>query len=260
VIGVIVRLRGLTRDLFRRAGIDVRRYRPSAFDGFAAQRLLLRASDCRVVFDVGAYEGEVTAAYAEAFPEAAVHAFEPFPPTYQRLSERFQEYSNIHLINAAVSSRKGEAVFHVNKQASTNSLLPRPASGRRYFAQNGAASHAITVPTITLDEYCAEQEIPPPDILKLDIQGNELEALRGAEQLLCSGDVSLIYTEVMFVPHYEGSVLFNTLSSHLNERGYTLFNLYDLHWASMGQLRFGDALFVSDRIRRNVIDRFRDEP
>jgi FkbM family methyltransferase len=238
----------------------VRRYRPSAFDGFAAQRFLLRETGCRVVFDVGAYEGEVTAAYADAFPKATVHAFEPFPPTYELLSSRLQANSNIRLVNAAVSSRKGEAIFHVNKHASTNSLLPRPATGRRYYSQNGAASHTITVPTITLDEYCSERQFPAPDILKLDIQGNELEALRGAEQLLGSGDVSLIYTEVMFVPHYEGGVLFNTLCLHLLERGYTLFNLYDLHWASIGQLRFGDALFVSDRIRRSVIERFGEEP
>jgi FkbM family methyltransferase len=238
----------------------VRRYRPSAFDSFAAQQFLLREAGCRLVFDVGAYEGEVTAGYAEAFPGAAVHAFEPFPPTYQRLSNRFEGNSEIRVINAAVSSQKGEAVFHVNKHASTNSLLPRPASGRRYFAQNGAASHTINVPTITLDEYCAEHQHPSPDILKLDVQGNELECLRGAEQMLRRGDVSLVYTEVMYVPHYEGGVLFHTLCSHLFERGYTLFNLYDLHWASMGQLRFSDALFVSDRIRRTMIDRFRDEP
>jgi hypothetical protein len=78
--------------------------------------------------------------------------------------------------------------------------------------------------------------------------------------MLRRGDVSLIYTEVMFVPHYDGGVLFHTLCDHLLERGYTLFNLYDFHWASMGQLRFGDALFVSDRVRRTVIDQFREEP
>jgi FkbM family methyltransferase len=246
--------------LFRRAGVDVRRYRPPALEGFAAQQLLLRDCGCRVVFDVGAYEGDVTARYAAAFPGAAIYAFEPFPPSYKLLSDRFQGHANVHLVNAAVSSRAGEAVFHVNKHASTNSLLPRPSSGRRYFAENGATSHTITVPTLALDEYCAAQGVADPDILKLDIQGNELEALRGAEQMLRRGAVSLLYTEVMFVAHYEGGVLFHTLCDHLLERGYTLFNLYDFQWATMGQLRFGDALFVSDRLRRSVIDRFREEP
>ena len=80
----------------------------------------------------------------------------------------------------------------------------------------------------------------------MDIQGNELEALRGAERIIQSGNVALIYTETTFVPHYESGVLFAALNSHLNERGFSLFNLYNLHSARFGQLRFGDAIFVSE--------------
>ena len=106
----------------------------------------------------------MTARYAKAFPGTAVHAFEPFPPTYELLSNRFQEDESVSLINAAVSSRKGEAVFHLNKHSSTNSLFPRPASGRRYFAQNGVTSHTITVPTVTLDEVLRRATRCPPRI------------------------------------------------------------------------------------------------
>jgi Methyltransferase FkbM domain len=135
-------------------------------------------------------------------------------------------------------------------------LLPRPSSGRRYFSPEAVTRSTISVPTITIDEFRAKHNIAVPDILKLDIQGMELEAPRGAEKTLSSaaGGVSLIFSEVTFVPRYEGGVLFDELSTYLRERGFTLFNIYEMHSADVGQLRFGDAIFIANRLRSSVID------
>jgi FkbM family methyltransferase len=203
---------------------------------------------------VGAFQGEATSQYFELFPSAKIHAFEPFPPSYEGLVARLSLNSRIRLVNAAVSAQTGEATFHVNGLPATNSLLPRPTSGHRYFPAAGATKQTITVPTISLDDYRDRHQIGVPEILKMDIQGNELQALRGAEKTLGTGGVLLIFTEVTFVPLYEGGVLFNELATYLADRGFTLFNLYELQSAQLGQLRFGDAIFVADSFRRNVID------
>jgi FkbM family methyltransferase len=206
------------------------------------------------VFDVGAFQGEATRSYLELFPTAEIYAFEPYPPSYDALQAKYAANPRVHLVNAAVSSGNGEATFYVNGIPSTNSLLPRPAAGRRYFSPQAITRSTISVPTIRIDEFRAARDVGVPDILKLDIQGMELEALRGAEETLKSGLVSLIFSEVTFVPHYEGGVLFDEISAHLRERGYTLFNIYEMHSASIGQLRFGDAIFIADRLRSTVVD------
>jgi FkbM family methyltransferase len=208
------------------------------------------------VFDVGAFQGEATRRYLELLPEAEIYAFEPYPPSYEALRAKYAAHPRVHLVNAAVSSGSGEAKFYVNGIPSTNSLLPRPTAGHRYFSAKAVTRSTISVPTITIDEFRAKHNVPAPDILKLDIQGMELQALRGAEQTLntAEGGVSLVFSEVTFVPHYEGGVLFDELSAHLRERGYTLFNIYEMHSASLGQLRFGDAIFIADRLRSTVID------
>ena len=249
-----MKLQSLIKNLVRGVGFDLRRYRPIVCDPYVAQQELLRSMPCRTIFDVGGFQGEATSRYAELFPQAQIYAFEPFPPSYEGLRTKFSTNPRVHLVNAAVSSRSGEATFHVNGLPETNSLLPRPTSGRRYFPTGGVTKQTITVPTISLDDYCAEHQIAVPEILKMDIQGNELHALRGAEKTLASGNVALIFTEVTFVPHYEGGVLFYELTSHLADRGFTLFNLYELHSAQVGQLRFGDAIFVAENLRRSVID------
>jgi FkbM family methyltransferase len=256
-----VKLQRLFRDVARRAGFDLRRYRPLVGDAYLAQKHLLRTMRCRTVFDVGAFQGDATSRYAELFPDAEIYAFEPYPPSYEALEAMYSNTPRIHLVNAAVSSRPGEATFYVNGVASTNSLLPRPSAGRRYFSPEAVTRSTISVPTISIDEFRAKHNVPVPDILKLDIQGMELEALRGAEQTLNSGrgGVSLVFSEVTFVPHYEKGVLFDELSSYLRKRGFTLFNIYEMHSANVGQLRFGDAIFIADRLRSTVIDQSHDE-
>lgn len=249
-----MKLHSLIGNLVRGVGYDLRRYRPVVCEPYLAQQELLRSLPCHTIFDVGAFQGEATSRYTELFPSANIHVFEPFPPSFAALTAKFSSSPRIHLVNAAVSSRSGEATFHVNGLPETNSLLPRPTAGRRYFPAGGVTKQTITVPTISLDEYRAEHQIAAPEILKMDIQGNELQALRGAEKTLASGRVALIFAEVTFVPHYEGGVLFYELTSYLADRGFTLFNMYELHWANVGQLRFGDAIFVAENLRRSVID------
>jgi hypothetical protein len=85
----------------------------------------------------------------------------------------------------------------------------------------------------------------PVDLLKLDLQGYELEALRGCGEWI--RQIKLITTEVEFLPLYEGQPLFSDVEAYLRERGFCLLNLYELWTQPDGQLTAGDALFLNRR-------------
>jgi hypothetical protein len=87
-----------------------------------------------------------------------------------------------------------------------------------------------------------DQEI---DILKLDLQGYELEALRGATTLLPR--VKTITVEVEFVPLYNGQPLFGDVDVCLRQAGFRLLNLYELWTQPDGQLTAGDAVYLNTR-------------
>lgn len=68
-----------------------------------------------------------------------------------------------------------------------------------------------------LDDYQLDKQIPKPDLIKLDIQGYELEALRGGQECLMSAKA--VIAEVSFVEYYEGQCLFHDLVTYLAEFG-----------------------------------------
>jgi hypothetical protein len=92
----------------------------------------------------------------------------------------------------------------------------------------------------------------------MDIQGGELDALRGAQRLLEGHRIDVIVSEAMFVPHYEGAPLAWQQWALLASHGYTLFGYFEQVWASKGQMRFGDAIFLSPAARARL-DAFSSE-
>jgi FkbM family methyltransferase len=229
--------------------------RNSVFNPFVVQKRLV--PHCDVIFDAGAYIGDVSRLYSRMYPEATIYAFEPTPAAQEALG---QIGPRVVPIASAISSREGTATLHVNTLPQTNSLHPLAESERRYYPKEAQPAETIEVPLTTIDAFCQSRRLAGPDILKMDIQCHEVEALRGAEATLKSGAIKLIYTEVTFVPHYEEAESFDALLSLLRGHDYSLFGFYDFQSGYNGQLFFGNAIFVSRELRETVVDTMPEEP
>jgi hypothetical protein len=99
----------------------------------------------------------------------------------------------------------------------------------------------------TIDDFCAEHNIHDIQILKMDIQGSELEALKGAKKKLSQQRVSLIYTEIWFVKVYRGQPLFYDLYQYLDQYGYELYDFYNFVYSGEDKIKWADALFICER-------------
>lgn len=133
-----------------------------------------------VVFDVGANVGFYTLIAARRSGVAGrVFAFEPLPRNVAFLRRHLQHnrLSNVDVIEAAVSDTAGTATFEVSESPSMGRLV---------------ASGQLQVPTVTLDQMVLDSELPPPDVIKMDIEGGELRALEGARRIL-AGSRPLIF-------------------------------------------------------------------
>ncbi len=156
----------------------------------------------------------------------------------------------------AIANTTGTREFYVNYPRESSSLLLCAKFARRYYPIDVKRKSKIEVSVTTIDDFCSDNAIYKIDILKMDIQGAELITLQGATEKLKQGLIAIIYTEVMFVPHYEGGPVFYEVCNFLSNYGYTLFDIYNNFHARNGQLSYGDAIFVSPRIRKEVMESF----
>ncbi len=77
----------------------------------------------------------------------------------------------------------------------------------------------------------------------MDIQGGELDALKGAASLLSQRKIGLIYTETNFVAQYVNQPLFQDLMVHLDQNGYQLQDIYNPIYGK-GSLAWCDAIYL----------------
>jgi FkbM family methyltransferase len=262
-MGLMKRIIG---SLLGNFGLEVRRIPPvrdfDRLDAFSAQKILFEGAGKAepVIFDVGAHRGVTARRYRRIFRRSPIYCFEPNSRAFARLRAFAGRDGHITAFHGAVAESAGHADLNVNEPDTTSSLFSRPHSGRRYNPKTVRNVGTERVETISLDGFVEERGLECIDILKLDVQGGELAVLRGARRLLDEARISLIYTEFMIVPHYEGGALLPELWQYLSGFGYTLYNMYNPVVAANGQLRQGDGIFVSRIFREKVIDRFPEEP
>jgi FkbM family methyltransferase len=217
-------------------------------DPFRDMRILLAAKNITNIVDAGAYVGDIAKIFLTLFPDTKIYAFEPANSTFLKLKSNTKNYSNIKPRQAALSSRRGIATLYINKQNSTNALSEIGSMSKKYLSWQTETISTEKVQLLTLDSWIKINRVKSVEILKMDVQGHELELLKGAVQSLKSS-VRLIYTKVRFVRIYKKDCLFSDVDTYLNKFGFKLFQIYNLTIGNDRRLITGDAIFVhEDRV------------
>ena len=198
------------------------------------------------IFDVGAHDGRTIKLYRKHFPNSTMFSFEPTPETFENLKNNASNYQNAEVFNVALSNFVGQTEFFVNKSSLTNSIL-KPFD-EKYIAPNIFHTvEKIVVNTNTIDAFCKEKKLEKINILKIDVQGAELDVLKGAAAMLTNKNIDLIYLEVEFVELYLNQPLFHDISSFLKTFDYNLYYIYNISVGKDGQMIYGDAIFLPNR-------------
>ncbi len=207
---------------------------------------LLTSSQVRVILDGGAWEGDTATLLLEKFPAATVYAFEPSKELFEKLCINTRSISNIKPVNCALYSFSGKQNFYLTQALHSSSLYPTTALSAKYYSSMTKTCGTETVDAVTIDEWAAKSGISFVDVMKLDLEGAELDTLKGAQKILRT--VKLVLCEVQFNRLKENCCLFSDIESFLRKCGFHLYNLYDLHSTETGRLLYGDAIFVQENV------------
>lgn len=222
----------LSRSWLRNQGL-IRRVKP--FGASWTDDLKAIGPPPRTIFDIGANVGQTAEECVRAFPGARIFSFEPAPETFALLERNVAPLSAVTPINLALSDHAGEAMM-------TQGLGGENTLGTSH--RGDAAS--VPVKLETVDGFIAARGIDPPDLLKMDVEGHELQVLAGAAHALAEGGVTYVLSETDF--RREGAHTDLTdLRDVLEPHGFRVASFYGEGIDARGWI-WGDVLFVREGI------------
>lgn len=234
----------LLRPVLHALGYDIRKLSHVGLDAVTDIKAMYERNTPRIVFDVGAHLGETATVLAKAFPTSQIHSFEPSPETFARLQQHVSAWRNVKPVNAALGSSGGISTLNINQFGATNSLLRGAEVEEKTVADLMRPVKTVEVTVRTLDDYCQQEGINFVDLLKMDVQGFEIEVLHGARTFLANSHIALIYSEVSFELFYESQPVFEDVYREITKNGFQLVDLYNHVRSPVKTTRWCDALFV----------------
>jgi FkbM family methyltransferase len=196
-----------------------------------------------IILDIGGSNGHTAIMYSEAFPLHTVFVFEPIKETFEVLSNNILKNKNIVAINKAVGGKSGKEKINVAKRISSSSLLDlKTDKSSKLFAEN---LETVSIEEITIckidDEIAIDKNI---GIMKIDVQGLELEVLKGAKSTLERTFIVLL--EVNNHNGYSGSPKYFDIDLMLRESGFIIYDLCPSTRDS-GRLKEWDTIYVNKK-------------
>lgn len=176
-----------------------------------------------VVFDVGANKGDWTAAALSVNAAARIHAFEPFPESYQGLVARGFP-ANVTCVNQGMGAFKGNKTLYAYADHSTHNTL--------HARYDTAYTDSVEIAINTLESYCDEHSVSYIDFLKIDTEGNDYEVLQGAQSLIDTQRIGAIQFEYGHL--YIGARRYlKDFFDLLEPNGYQIYRVMPKHLAPL---------------------------
>lgn len=212
---------------------------------------LFDKKDKITIFDIGGCEGEESIRYSRLFPFSSIYIFEPLPKNQELIKENLIKFKvdNVEFLPYALSDEIGVSNFYVSSghpnelpenldwdfgNKSSSLLQPNQDNNPDWLNFD----ETIQVKTSTLKKVIEDKRIEGIDFIHMDVQGAELNVLKGAEDYL--KNIKAIWMEVSNLELYKGQPVTSNIENFMKLRGFILVK-------SVFEGDFGDQFYLNKK-------------
>lgn len=177
----------------------------------------------KVIFDVGAHKGESAEFFHEILPSATIYSFEPNPKTASEVMQK--KIPKNWVFQLALTDFNGNVAFNIQDISHLSSLAPINRSSRDSLGYAEREEHeCIKVEAIRGDEFVNRHQISLIDLLKIDVQANEVKTIQGFSGVISK--VKVVFVEVSFYDFYTQKSSIQEVESALP--GFEIYDIYEV--------------------------------
>ena len=189
------------------------------------------------IFDVGANIGQTANYFAEHFPGANIYCFEPVKTTYKELTQNIKS-NKIHTFNEGLGAAIQDLTINKNNSSGSSSLK----------GDDGRFFETEIVKINTGLNFCIQNKIENIDLLKMDVEGYELDALKGFGGFLKT-NVKMIYSEIGFDKNDPYKTYISDMLEITSDSGFIVSGFYEPYRWGKGKLNvFYNVLLVNTNL------------
>jgi len=209
--------------------------------------IYLRNIPCKrngIIVDAGASRGKFTKNAIIRFTPERIICIEPLPIPFKEIFAEFHNDEKVELINCALGATDTTSTLKVIGHDEASSILPIKNIGITKFRRDDLVQvDEVEVEVKTLDKIAADHNIEGIDLLKIDVQGYELEVLKGAAEILST--TKCIKLEVSFYELYEKGVLFDEIHEFFKTNNFYLYCLEEYLRGDNNFILQCDAIYLN---------------
>jgi FkbM family methyltransferase len=223
-------------------GYGIHRRRSLRVDLARGRYTWLQQKNIATVLDVGANTGQFAAMARSIFPTSMIYSFEPLDTCFRELEAKSVAMQPTKCFNVALGRQDGTNTINRNEFSASSSMLPL---GERHTSAFPFAKETtpVQITVRSLDSIAEELTLKGPILMKVDVQGFEMEVLAGATRTLELVDILVL--ETSFVELYAGQPLFDEIYRFLQPYRFSyagsVEQIQDPH---DGTILYADSVFI----------------
>ena len=195
-----------------------------------------------VIIDVGGADGTTSKIFAIGFPEKEIYVFEPIAENFFQLESVKKNFNNLKLFKKALGRNESKVKINIATRITSSSIFNlNPDKKSAIFSKDLVQSRVEEIEITTLD--IAIPHHLSIGILKLDVQGYELEVLQGADSMIPR--TAIIVLEMNNHNHYSGAPKYYEIDHFLRNVNFTLFDIFP-STKDLGKLKEWDAIYLNN--------------